>query len=230
MTPFSPDDQWIQITTSPLVQLVKEFDVVFGTSSRYEAFLFCLADKNIGMHGVLGAGCDVHEVEDLVKSAVRPVFLLLSDGLSKDAGVALLQRVLAKKPDTRAILMLNSLENYNRHRGALVDYHGLVSAGSVGRGGLLTCLETIRKGERYVDQLLQEASKNETSQWNWLNHREREILPLLARGLKNKEIAAELFLAETTTRDYVSSILGKLQVSNRAAAAAWAIEHGLTGG
>jgi DNA-binding NarL/FixJ family response regulator len=47
--------------------------------------------------------------------------------------------------------------------------------------------------------------------------------------MKNREIAAELFIAETTTRDYVSSILSKLQVSNRAAAAAWAIEHGFVG-
>jgi len=38
-----------------------------------------------------------------------------------------------------------------------------------------------------------------------------------------------LFIAETTTRDYVSAILAKLQVSNRAAAAAWAIEHGIAG-
>ena len=187
-------------------------------------------DKHVGQHGVLGAGCDEQEVEDLVSSAKRPVLLLLSDGLSKDAGVGLLKKVLARKPDTRALLLVNTLENLTRHREGLAAFHGLVSAASVGRGGLMACLAAVRQGERYVDQLLHEASKDESSPWNWLNQREREILPLLARGLKNKEIAAELFIAETTTRDYVSSILGKLQVSNRAAAAAWAIEHALTGG
>jgi DNA-binding NarL/FixJ family response regulator len=87
------------------------------------------------------------------------------------------------------------------------------------------------RGERYLDPLLKEVNTEcERFDWNELNQREREILPLLARGFKNKDIAAELFIAETTARDYVSSILSKLKVSNRAAAAAWAIKNGLIGG
>jgi DNA-binding NarL/FixJ family response regulator len=229
MAPFIQLDEEVQWETSPVVELAQDLDVVFGTGSRYEAFLFCLVDKHVGQHGVLGAGCNEQEVLDLVSSAKRPVLLLLSDGLSKDAGVGLLKRVLSRRRDTRAILLVNNLENLNRNREGLAAFHGLVSAASVGRGGLIACLAAVRQGNRYVDQLLQEASKDESSPWNWLNPREREILPLLARGLKNKEIATELFIAETTTRDYVSSILAKLQVSNRAAAAAWAIEHGLAG-
>lgn len=77
--------------------------------------------------------------------------------------------------------------------------------------------------------LEQVEGRGERSLWNDLNQREREIVPLLAKGMKNREIAAELFIAETTTRDYVSSILSKLQVSNRAAAVGWAIEHGFVG-
>jgi two-component system response regulator DevR len=55
--------------------------------------------------------------------------------------------------------------------------------------------------------LKQVEEQNKGAAWNDLNQREREILPLLAKGLKNREIAAELFIAEATTRDYVSSIL-----------------------
>ncbi len=55
--------------------------------------------------------------------------------------------------------------------------------------------------------LKQVEEHNKGAAWNELSQREREILPLLAKGLKNKEIAAELFIAETTTRDYVSSVL-----------------------
>ncbi|WP_255134140.1 response regulator transcription factor, partial [Synechococcus sp. Cruz CV12-2-Slac-r] len=94
----------------------------------------------------------------------------------------------------------------------------------------LSCLEAICQGGHHIDPLLKNISNQEiNNDWNKLNQREREILPLLAQGLKNKEIAAVLFIAETTTRDYVSAILAKLQVSNRAAAAAWAIEHGIAG-
>ena len=87
------------------------------------------------------------------------------------------------------------------------------------------------RGERYLESPLEEAEgESERSLWNDLTSGSGRSSPLLAKGKKNREIAAELFIAETTTRDYVSSILGKLQVSNRAAPAAWAIEHGFVGG
>jgi DNA-binding NarL/FixJ family response regulator len=228
--PFSPNDPNIKWPTKQLVDLVNKFDVVLGTSFYYEAYLFCLVDKQIGKYGILGAGCDEKEVEDLVASAEKPVLLLLSDSLSKDSGIGLLRRLRGQRQDIQAILIINSLEAYMRNKEPLSTFNGLISAGSIGRGGILSCLQAICQGDHYVDQLLQNiANEKSKTVWDELNQREREILPLLARGLRNKEIAAELFIAETTTRDYVSLILSKLQVSNRAAAAAWAIEHGLMG-
>jgi len=230
MTPFSLRDPSIKWPTSQLVDPVRKFDVVFGTKSIYEAYLFCLVDKEIGKQGILGAGCSETEVEDLVASAKRPVLLALSDSLSKDSGISLLGRIQGQRQDIQAFLIINSLEAYLRNQQALSSFNGLVSAASIGRGGILSCLEAICQGNQYIDPLLKNISKQEVNNdWNKLNHREREILPLLARGLKNKEIAAKLFIAETTTRDYMSAILAKLQVSNRAAAAAWAIEHGIAG-
>ena len=58
-------------------------------------------------------------------------------------------------------------------------------------------------------------------------HRERDILRLLAQGLSNKEIAAQLCLSEKTVRNRLSEIFSKLEVSNRTQAAIWAREHGL---
>jgi len=48
----------------------------------------------------------------------------------------------------------------------------------------------------------------------------------VASGLTNKEIAAQLFIAETTTRDYVSELIQRFEVANRAALAAAAIQLG----
>ena len=187
-------------------------------------------DKQVGKYGILGAGCDEKEVEDLVASAERPVVLLLSDSLSKDDGIGLLRRLRGQRQEIKAILIINSPDSYMRTKEALSIFDGLVSASSIGRGGILSCLEAICQGGHHIDPLLKNISNQEiNNDWNKLNQREREILPLLAQGLKNKEIAAVLFIAETTTRDYVSAILAKLQVSNRAAAAAWAIEHGIAG-
>jgi len=53
------------------------------------------------------------------------------------------------------------------------------------------------------------------------------VLAHVSEGKTNREIAAALFLGEGTVRNYVSSILKKLQLTNRAEAAAYAVEHNL---
>jgi DNA-binding NarL/FixJ family response regulator len=61
-----------------------------------------------------------------------------------------------------------------------------------------------------------------------LTSQELAVLALLAQGLTNRQIAVKLFLGEGTVRNYVSSILGKLSVSNRAEAAAYATKHNIS--
>ncbi|MEU6254095.1 response regulator transcription factor [Streptomyces sp. NPDC047043] len=60
-----------------------------------------------------------------------------------------------------------------------------------------------------------------------LSPRELEVVRLIARGRTNHAIAAELFLSEKTVARHVSNIFGKLDVTSRTAAAAYAFEHGL---
>lgn len=62
---------------------------------------------------------------------------------------------------------------------------------------------------------------------NPLTPREFEVLRLLARGDSNRAIADALFISERTVENHVRSILGKLEVANRAGAAAWAVRHDL---
>jgi DNA-binding NarL/FixJ family response regulator len=60
-----------------------------------------------------------------------------------------------------------------------------------------------------------------------LSPREREVLQLVARGLDNGEIAAELSISPRTAKNHVSSILSKLEVPNRIQAATYAVRSGL---
>ncbi len=60
-----------------------------------------------------------------------------------------------------------------------------------------------------------------------LSARECDILPLIAGGYSNQEIAEELGIARNTVKNHLRSILAKLGVRNRAQAAAYAVSHGL---
>ena len=62
---------------------------------------------------------------------------------------------------------------------------------------------------------------------NTLTPQEREIAVLVAEGLTNIEIATRLCLAPGTVRNYVSSCLSKLYLSNRAALAIWTVRNGM---
>src|SRR5262249_25102360 len=59
----------------------------------------------------------------------------------------------------------------------------------------------------------------------FMTEREQEILKLIAKGLNNKEIAAELNITEGTVKNHISSILTQLGVRDRTQAALWAREH-----
>jgi DNA-binding NarL/FixJ family response regulator len=63
-----------------------------------------------------------------------------------------------------------------------------------------------------------------------LSAREIEVLRLVARGLDNNEVAAELSISPSTAKNHVSSILGKLGVSNRLQAAIYAVQQGIAVG
>jgi DNA-binding NarL/FixJ family response regulator len=60
-----------------------------------------------------------------------------------------------------------------------------------------------------------------------LTDREREVIALIAEGLKNKQIGQRLFISETTVTHHLSSIFSKLDVSDRLELIIYAFRHGL---
>jgi len=74
------------------------------------------------------------------------------------------------------------------------------------------------------------ATGGEQDELSQLTAQERKILLLVAEGKTNKEIAGDVFLSDKTVKNYVSSILSKLEVARRAEAAAYLARHTTTPG
>ena len=68
-----------------------------------------------------------------------------------------------------------------------------------------------------------------TDEMAQLTQQEQKILALVAEGKTNKEIASEVFLSDKTVKNYVSSILSKLNLERRAQAAAFVAKHRIPG-
>ena len=94
--------------------------------------------------------------------------------------------------------------------------------------------EAVRKASRgeallapsVAARLMQEVS-GERAAPGGLTDRELEVLRLIARGLPNKQIAAELVVSEKTVKTHVSNILAKLHLADRTQAALYAVREGL---
>ena len=82
-------------------------------------------------------------------------------------------------------------------------------------------------GGKLFAHVTQSTGQPATSIADALTDRELDVLRLLAHGLTNADIAQQLFLSEGTVRNYVSSILAKLDVPDRTQAAILALRHGL---
>lgn len=101
---------------------------------------------------------------------------------------------------------------------------------------LIAAVKGTVEGKTHVDptvagklfaQISQSSVSPNTSIAAELSDRERDVLRLLARGLSNADIAGQLYLSEGTVRNYVSAVLAKLDVSDRAQAAILALRYGL---
>jgi DNA-binding NarL/FixJ family response regulator len=107
------------------------------------------------------------------------------------------------------------------------------------RTELVRAVKGTAAGETHIDPavagklfayVVQQNNSQDTSITEKLSERELEVLRLLAHGLTNAEIADRLYLTQGTVRNYVSSILAKLDVEDRTQAALIAVRFGLVDG
>lgn len=106
----------------------------------------------------------------------------------------------------------------------------------IGSDELVRAVERVSEGSGTLDPEMTQAvfervraanKAEDASAFADLTQQELAVLALLAEGLTNRQIAVKLFLGEGTVRNYVSSILSKINVSNRAEAAIYAVKHNI---
>lgn len=106
----------------------------------------------------------------------------------------------------------------------------------IGNSDLVNAVRRVGSGEGVLDPAMtesvftkvREANKAKSAAYfSDLTQQELSVLALLAKGLSNRQIAAKLYLGEGTVRNYVSNILSKISVNNRAEAAIYAVKNNI---
>jgi DNA-binding NarL/FixJ family response regulator len=163
----------------------------------------------------------------------KPDVVVMDIRLPGKNGIEATREIVQQYPNTKVIMLTSYAEDELLFDAIAAGASGYVLK-QIGSSELVTALEKIGRGESLVDPTLmqkvfarvREASrKAEDEAFATLSDQELKILALVAKGRTNKEIADSVFLSEKTVRNYVSSILSKLNLSTRAEAAAYAVEH-----
>ncbi|MGQ0604440.1 MAG: response regulator [Anaerolineales bacterium] len=167
--------------------------------------------------------------------AQKPDVIVMDIRLGSASGIDATRELAAQLPDTQIIILTSYAEDDKLFAAIRAGAAGYVLKQSGGQD-LIRAIETVGQGQSLLDPALTErvfaevrraARAQESSAFAPLTEQERHVLLLVADGQTNRQIAAELHLGEGTVRNYVSNILSKLGVSNRAEAAAYATKHNL---
>ncbi len=161
-----------------------------------------------------------------------PDVVVLDIRLSDGNGIEACRAIVKAHPEIKVIMLTSFADDdllFNAISAGAVGY----VLKQVGNNDLVRAIETVARGEALLDpsvtaQVLAKLRESTRSvAFTDLSERELRVLALIAQGKTNREIATLLFLGEGTVRNYVSNILDKLGLSNRAEATAYAVRHNL---
>ncbi len=168
-------------------------------------------------------------------SKIHPDVVLMDIRLPGVSGIEACEEITNNYPDTKVIMLTSYAEDEMLFSAIRAGASGYVLK-QISAEDLVHAIESVGRGEALLDpavtqRVFQEVRRavkeEEASAFANLSQQERHVLLLVSEGRTNREIAKTLYLGEGTVRNYVSSILSKLGVSNRAEAAAYAVEHSL---
>jgi DNA-binding NarL/FixJ family response regulator len=189
--------------------------------------LSALLDRRPNFQVVGEAGTVAEAME--VTRRFQPDLVVMDVRLPDGSGIEACRDIRAELPDTR-VVMLTSYPDEEAVLAAIVAGASGYLLKQIRARDLVAGLEVVGAGGSLLDpavtgkvleRMRRIAADDSPDELAALTPQERKILALVAEGKTNKEIAAEVFLSDKTVKNYVSSILAKLDLERRAQAAAF---------
>lgn len=165
----------------------------------------------------------------------KPDVVVLDSELGEDS-LAMLPDLLKASKSSRILMLTPKTDLEISRRAVHLGAAGVIQK-SAATEALLKAIEKVHMGEAWVDRTIMskvltdlrtgQLTDTTADRISRLTPREREVITLVGLGLKNKQIAAKLFISEITVSHHLSSIFSKLGVSNRLDLLIYAFGHKL---
>lgn len=164
------------------------------------------------------------------------ILIYLMDGDTET--VEVISNLMEKIPSVRIVIVTNSNDFASQTRAIQLGAVGIVQKEQNARI-LIEAIRQTYKGETWINQILlsklfqEKNHKKNGSKTNdflkaqTITSREKEVITLIGKGLKNKDIAGKLGISEATVRHHLSSIYGKAGVEDRLNLVIYAYQKGL---
>ncbi|HXQ96190.1 MAG TPA: response regulator transcription factor [Candidatus Acidoferrales bacterium] len=197
--------------------------------------LVSLLERREGFQVVAQAGTVAEAIEAAHK--YQPDLIVMDVRLPDGSGIEACREIRSEHPQIRVVILTSYPDEEAVFASIVAGASGYLLKQIRGRD-LVAALESVGRGESLLDPAVTEkvldrvrriASGTYTDELAQLTRQEQKILLLIAEGKTNKEIAAEIFLSDKTVKNYVSSILAKLNLQRRSQAAAFVARHRLPG-
>ena len=142
-------------------------------------------------------------------------------------GIEATEEIMRRVPDAKVLIFTAYSERALLQRGLESGARGYILK-EAPHETLLRAIEKVAAGETFVDPALMSAlTQSRTGSTDVLTAREREILQLLADGMSNADVAAQLFISQETVKSHVRHILTKLEADTRTQAVAIALRDAM---
>ena len=168
----------------------------------------------------------------------QPDLVIMDIRLPDGSGIEATREIRAENPAIRVVMLTSYADEEAVFAAIVAGASGYLLKQIRGRD-LIAALEAVGRGQSLLDPAVTEqvlarirgiARGTYRDEIGQLTAQEQTILQLVADGKTNKEIAAEVFLSDKTVKNYVSSILAKLNLQRRTQAPAFVARHHLPGG